>query len=479
LLGAADAVMKIDRARYAFALPLLTALFAVAALVFWWVHSVGDNISERLAGADLAPGADGAAAVNPILAGKLIAGTGQPANLPGAWPQFLGPNRNGVAPETPPLARPWDAAGPRQLWAVDCGEGYAGAVVRDGRVYLMDYDYDHKQNALRCLSLADGGEIWRYAYPMPIKRNHGMTRTTPALSEKFVVAMDPKCHVLCLDATNGELRWGLNLVSEYGTTVPPWYAGQCPLIDGQTLILAPGGHDALLAGVDLSTGKTVWRAPNPRGWKMTHSSVMPMEFAGQRFYVYCGSGGVAGISAKDGTVLWDTDAWKISIATVPSPLVLEGGKIFLSGGYNAGSQMLQLEEQGGKIVPKTLWKLGPEVFGATQHTPIFHDGHIFGTRPNGQFVCLGLDGKVVWTSPSGEGFGLGPFLFANGLFLVMNDSGNLSLLEDSSSRCNVLAQAQVLKGRESWSPMALAGGRLLVRDFTRLVCLDISALPSK
>jgi len=469
--------MKIDRSRYVLALPLLAAVFAVAALVFWRGHHSEDALSERLPGSDQPPGADGAAAVNPILAGKLIQGNARPGNLPGFWPQFRGPNRDGISPETTPLARSWDAAGPRQLWAVDCGEGYAGAVVREGRVYLMDYDYDKKQNALRCLSLADGGEIWRYAYTLPVKRNHGMTRTVPAVSDKFVVAMDPKCDVLCLDAATGELRWGMNLVTEYGATVPPWYAGQCPLIDGKAVILAPGGHDAMLAAVELETGKTLWRAPNPHDWKMTHSSVMPMEFGGRRFYVYCGSGGVAGISAKDGTLLWETAAWKISIATVPSPLVLDGGRIFLAGGYNAGSLLLQLQDQGGKLVPQTVWKLGPEEFGATQHTPIFHEGQLFGTRPNGQFVCLGLDGKVLRASPVGDPFGLGPFLFADGLFFVMNDSGKLSLAEDSPTRFNILAQAQVLQGRESWGPMALAGGRLLARDFTRLVCLDVSAPP--
>jgi outer membrane protein assembly factor BamB len=267
----------------------------------------------------------------------------------------------------------------------------------------------------------------------------------------------------------------MNLVSEYGATVPPWYAGQCPLIVGNSVILAPGGHDALLAAVDLETGKPLWRTPNPHGWKMTHSSVMPMEFGGQRFYVYCGSGGVAGISAKDGALLWETNSWKISIATVPSPLVLDGGKIFLSGGYNAGSLLLQLENQGGKLAPKTVWKLGPEIFGATQHTPIFHDGRIYGTRPNGQFVCLGLDGKVVWASPAVDSFGRSPFLLADGIFFVMNEDGILRLMEDSSAHCQLLAQAQVLKGGEAWGPMALAGGRLLARDFTRLVCLDVSA----
>jgi len=467
--------MNSNRSRFALALPLMAMVLAVAALAFWWARQGDESIVERLPGADQSPGADGAAAVNPILAGKLIPGNGQPASLPGLWPQFRGPNRDGISLETTPLARSWDATGPRQLWAVDCGEGYAGAVVREGRVYLMDYDYDKKQNVLRCLSLADGVEIWRYAYTMPVKRNHGMTRTVPAVSDNSVVAMDPKCHVLCLDAHTGQLRWAMNLVAEFGATIPPWYAGQCPLIDGQTVILAPGGHDALLAAVDLETGKTLWRAANPHDWKMTHSSVMPMEFGGQRFYVYCGSGGVAGISAKDGTLLWETAAWKISIATVPSPIVLDDGKILLAGGYNSGSLLLQLKEQGGKLVPETVWKLAPEVFGATQHTPIFHDGHLFGARPNGQFVCLGLDGKVLWSSPAGSAFEMGPFLLANGVFFVMSDSGKLSLVEDSTTSFHLLAQAQVLQGRESWGPMALAGGRLLARDYTRMVCLDVSA----
>jgi outer membrane protein assembly factor BamB len=174
-------------------------------------------------------------------------------------------------------------------------------------------------------------------------------------------------------------------------------------------------------------------------------------------------------------LLWETAAWKISIATVPSPLVLDGGRILLAGGYNAGSLLLQLRDQGGKLVPETVWKLAPEVFGATQHTPIFHDSRLFGTRPNGQFVCLGLDGKVLWASPAGNPFEMGPFLLADGVFFVMNDSGKLSLVEDSSARFNLLAQAQVLQGRESWGPMALAGGRLLARDYTRLVCLNVAA----
>jgi outer membrane protein assembly factor BamB len=364
---------------------------------------------------------------------------------------------------------------PRELWAIDVGEGYAGVAVRAGRVYLLDYEKDARQSALRCLSLTDGREIWRFAYPLTIKRYHGMTRTVPVVTEKSVIALDSKCNVFCLDAATGELGWAVSLVRDFGATVPEWYAGQCPLVDGDKVILAPGGKNALLLALDLATGKPLCQTPNPRGWKMTHSSIMPMDFAGRRLYLYCASGGVVGVDAKDGALLWETPDWKIGIATVPSPVPLPDGKIFLTGGYNAGSLMLQLTEEQGKPGTKRLFKLDATVFGATQHTPILKDNHLYGARADGRFVCLDLDGKVIWASGSGQTFGGGSFLLAGDLIFALNDSGKLRLIEATPARFNLLGEAQVLKGHESWAPMALTGDRLLARDLTRLVCLDVGA----
>ena len=466
-------MMKNTLAKTGLLVPGLLALVAVAALALWLGRGPGKPLAMRVPGTDQGPSGE-SGGTNSILAGKLIRSDGQPASLPGAWPQLRGPNRDGISPETISLARSWQTGEPRELWGVDVGEGYAGAAVLGGRVYLMDYDREKKADALRSLSLADGREIWRYTYPVPVKRNHGMSRTVPAVTERFVVAMGPKCHVICVDAVGGELRWGLDLVRQYGTTVPPWYAGQCPLIQDGAVILAPGGKNALLLAVDTETGKELWRSPNPRGWKMTHSSVMPMELGGERMYAYCANNGVVGVSAKDGSILWDTTEWKISFATVPSPLILDGGRIFLSGGYNAGSLMLQLKKEDGHFVAKPVFKLDAEVFGATQHTPIFQNGHIFGVRADGKFVCLNLEGKPVWTSDPGQQFGLGSFILGDGLLYAMNDSGLLRLIEATPEKYVLLAQAQVLKGRESWGPLALVGGRLIARDLTRMVCLDVA-----
>jgi len=520
--------MKGDRIKL---LPLLVGIAAVAVLALWWSSQTSEGLKLRMPGTDAAPGGQPGGA-NPVLAGKLMPGPAQPADLPGDWPQFRGPNRDGISTNSARLSRDWKSTPPRELWSLDVGEGYAGVAVHNGRVYLLDYDRDAKQSALRCLSLADGKEIWRFAYSLTIKRNHGMTRTVPTVTDgilspsppsipltrnpangvmgqreggegqtSYVVALDSKCNVLCLDATNGALKWTISLVREFGATVPEWYAGQCPLVDGDKVILAPGGKDALLLAVDLATGKPLWQTPNPRGWKMTHSSIMPVDFNGRRLYVYCASGGVAGVDAADGKLLFETSDWKISIATVPSPLPLPDGKVFFTGGYNAGSLMLQLttnvpltrpadtlsqRERENAVNALTagdsqqvslhqLFKLPPEVFGATQHTPILKDGFIYGARADGRFVCLGLDGNIIWTSGPGENFGLGSFLIADDLIFALNDNGKLSLLEATSARFNLLGQLQILKGRESWAPMALADDRLLARDLTRLVCLDVSA----
>jgi outer membrane protein assembly factor BamB len=456
--------------KFPWLVPALAGLLALAALAAWFTRGLGKPLELRTPGRDRAPGAE-TGGTNPIYAGKLMLGDGQPASLPGAWPCFRGTNADGISREAAPLLRSWQTGEPRELWGTDLGEGYAGAAVLNGRVYLIDYDREKKQDALRCLSLADGREIWRFAYPVSVKRNHGMSRTVPAVTDKVVISMGPKCHVLCVNSATGELRWGMDLVREYGTTVPQWYAGQCPLIDKDAVILAPGGEKALLLAADIQTGKVLWQTPNPRKWKMTHASLVPMDLEGERLYVYCADKGVVGVSAATGQLLWETTEWKISIATVPSPVVLDGGRLFFSGGYMAGSMLMRLRKEGDKFVPEVLSRLPEKVFGATQHTPIFHDGYLYGVRPDGKFVCLTPEGKTAWAS-DGPLFGNGPFLLAGDLFYTVNDSGLLRMLEATSQKYTLLGQAQILQGRESWGPLALAGGRLLARDLTRLVCLE-------
>jgi len=455
------------------AIPGVAALAGAVALALWLAS--GPKESEfriRPLQAAKPPVSTTETAVD--LRGVLVKGDGSPADLPGAWPGFRGPGRNAVSPENIPLARGWPEAGPPVLWEIDVSEGYAGAAVLAGRVYVHDYDHAEQADVIRCLSLADGKDIWRYSYKVPIKRNHGMSRTVPAVTEKYVVALGPKCHVTCLDSITGQHKWSFDLVREFGTKVPPWYAGQCPLIEGDRAIIAPAGKEVLMMAVDCETGEIAWRTPNPDGWEMTHSSIAPAQFNGRRMYVYCGSGGVVGVSAQDGSVLWKTTDWKIRIANVPTPVPVGNGRIFLCGGYNSGSMMLQLKEENGAIAAEPLFRLKPKTFGSDQQTPILYDGHIYGVIPNGLLVCLDLDGKQLCASGSTRTFGIGPYMIADGKIFAINDTGVLTLAEATPQGYKELARAEVLPGRESWGPMAIAGGRLIARDLTKMVCLDVT-----
>jgi outer membrane protein assembly factor BamB len=455
-------------------LPLCIAVILSGAVCFWVYEYRHFTVQPRIAGQDGRPLVVQSEGEPEKIEGLLQQFDGTPSNLTGRWPAFRGADYNAVVESDAPLARQWPVEGPPKLWEVALGQGYAAPAVYDGRVYLIDYDMEAQRDAIRCLSLDDGKEIWRYSYPVKIKRNHGMSRTIPAVNDKYIVTIGPKCHVTCLDANSGEFKWMIDLVAEYGTKEPLWYAGQCPLIVDNKAILAPAGKDVLMMAVDCETGEIVWKTPNPDKWQMTHCSIIPMRFADKDFYVYPGSRGVAGVSAEDGALLWQTDAWYLRV-NVPTPVDCGDGRVFLCAGYNKGSMMLQLESENDRIIPKVLFELEPEVFGSDQQTPVFYNGCIYGVRPDKQLVCMDTQGKIIWTSGSDNKYGLGPYIIANEMIYILDDDGVLSLIEATPEKFNKITSVKVLEGHESWGPPVLVAGRLLVRDLTTLICLDVAS----
>ena len=415
------------------------------------------------------------------ICGKLVTFDGKPGTETGSWPRFRGRDfSNSVS--GPPVLEHWPDGGPPAIWRMKVGEGYAGPVVHLGRVFLLDYDERAEGDSLRVFSLADGKEIWRRTYKAPIKKNHGFSRTVPAVTDDYVVTMGPRCIVMCNRTLTGEYLWGIDLVAEYGTEVPLWYTGQCPLIDDGVAVLAPGGK-ALLMGVDCATGKVVWQTPNPDHWNMSHSSIVPATLLGRRMYVYCAKEGTVGVAAdgtERGNVLWRTSAWAHSV-TSPSPLPIDERRIFLTAGYGGGSMMLGLKEADGRIVAEPLFKLDNTIFSCEQHTPLLYQDHLYAVLPKdagefrAQFACMDLNGKVVWTSGKSERFGLGPFIRSGDEIFILDDDGTLTLVKASAAGYQRLARARVLNGREAWAPMALADGRLVLRDFDELICIDMRA----
>jgi outer membrane protein assembly factor BamB len=467
------------------AIPVVFALAGAVAVALLLGVGPGVDVELRVPTEGEKPKLDAVV----VAEGKLTLGDGEPSDLPGSWPCYRGSERDGVGREDVRLAREWPDGGPPVLWEVALGDGHAGAAVHAGSVYILDYDTAREEDALRCLSLADGREIWRWSYGVRIKQNHGMSRTVVAVTDDFVVALGPKGHVTCLDATSGELKWSIDLGAEYGTQVPLWYAAQCPLIEDGIAIIAPAGTDVLMMGVDCESGLVLWKTPNHRKWEMAHSSIVPMTFAGKRMYVYAGMNGVVGVSADDGTVLWESLAWRGRMAVAASPVVAGEGRVFVSAGYGVGAMMLGLREDKKmrKVIAEPIFTLEPGVFGSEQHSAVFYEGYIYGVRPNGDLCCVDTDGNVLWASGKRARFfkGYGPVIIADGIIIAMEPGSTrkpanlLRLIEATPDGYRPLAEARVLDGHDAWGPMALAGGRLIVRDFDNMRCLDLRAAGEK
>jgi len=398
----------------------------------------------------------------------------------GDWPQFRGPNRDNISTETG-LLRSWPAGGPRVLWKIPVCQGYAGAAVKDGRIYLNDYDEKKKEHLVRCISLADGKDLWQWSYPVEIRPNHAITRTVPAVGRQLVFSFDPKCRFHALDARTGKLVWQKNLVQEYKATIPAWYAGQNPLLEGDRVVIATGG-DALVVAFDQATGKEVLRGPNPGKDLMSHASLMPATIGGVKQYLYLTMTKIMGISAADGQVLWSSP-FICKLAAAPSPVHVGEGRVFVTSGYEAGSAMFQVQKGASGFTVKKLYDLTSMQFNSEVHTPIVYQNHLFavGSKTRGRFSCLGFDGKVVWQSPVASGdpagtrtFELGAFLLADGMFFLLDGkSGMLRLIEASTKEYKELASAQILEGEEVWGPITLSDGKLVIRDLNKMVCLQV------
>ncbi|MGD0581678.1 MAG: PQQ-binding-like beta-propeller repeat protein [Bacteroidales bacterium] len=472
---------------------ITTLAAAIFTMVFsWWILAVPSyNTPYRV------PGMDNRPPIKPISdsvnIGENFDSLGKMDKAePGNWPHFRGPDFDNISKDPTPLSEAWDTTGPAVVWKTTLGEGYSGPVVLNGRVYILDYNEKRKADMLRCFSLASGSEIWRRWYRVEMKRNHGYSRTIPSVTDKYVVTIGPRSHVMCVDANSGKLLWKHDLEKEYGIPgtirgriTPDFYTGQCPLIDDNVAIIAPGGK-AIMIGVDCKTGKVIWQTPNPDSLRMSHSSIMPMILHGKKMYVYNAIGGVVGISAEGddtGRMLWKTLDW--SPATVAaSPLFLGNDEIAVFGSYGAGGARLKINRSAIRFeAVVTEQHKATEGLASDQQTPVIKDNFLWTVMPENagtlkkQLVCYGTSNllKPVWSSGKENRFGrgLGPYIMSGNKLYLLDDDGDLFLFRIETGSAKQVSHHRILNGVEAWGPMAIAGRYLIMRDARNLLCVDI------
>lgn len=400
----------------------------------------------------------------------------------GIWPGFRGAGRDNIvrAASGPALEADFPVR-----WSFTTGEGHAAPAIYKGRVYVLDYDETLLSDMLRCFSLETGQELWRRWYRVRMKRNHGFSRTIPAVGDGYVITIGPEGHVMCCDPVSGALKWTLDMQQAFDTEVPFWYTGQCPLVEDGTLVLAPAGAEVLMAGLDVMSGEVRWTTPNTLKYTMSHSSVMPMELGGKRTYVYVGVGGVCGVSAEAadrGTLLWNTGKWQPSVVA-PSPLRLSSSRVFLVAGYGTGGALLEVTRNGSSWKADILEQYKSDKgLSAEQQTPILYDGMVISILPKDaggpreRLVCYDPSDlhTAIWRSEPDEKFGLGPYMVIGDCLFAFDENGMLYVYRLQRGGMSLVRKQQVLEeGVDAWGPMAYADGHLILRDSHHVVCLKI------
>jgi len=195
-------------------------------------------------------------------------------------------------------------------------------------------------------------------------------------------------------------------------------------------------------------------------------------------------GGVCAISASGpdrGKILWETREFAPAVVA-PSPVILDNGRIFVTAGYGAGSAVIQLKESGGRFTAEIVQKYKPlEGLASEQQTPVLFNGYLYGIQPKdagglrNQFVVYHESDCMKLVAGSGKvaRFGLGPYILADGKFFILNDDGEMTIAKVSPGEFVELGRARIIDGQDSWGPLAVTGGYLLMRDSKQLVCLDI------
>lgn len=373
------------------------------------------------------------------------------------WPQYRGPQQNGVSLEKG-LLRAWPESGPRVLWKKPIGNGFSIVTVAGGALYTMAVEGE-SETAYR-LRESDGEVVWRVPLGPVFPEMFGNgPRSSPTVDGDVVYVLSATGRLHALKTADGARLWELDLVKELGSPTPNRGFAQSPILDGDLLLLEAGGADGkAIVGLDKKTGKIRWSALDGKPGYVTPLAV---TIDGVRQYVFVRTimGDIVSV-LPDGKVHWQY-AWKPG--AIASPLFLPPNRIFASASEDVGAVLLEV----GKGTVKEVWsnRLMKNHFSSS----VLIDGHIYGFD-NASLKCLvAATGEQKWVH---RGYGKGSLIAADGLLYILSDQGQLILAEATPAGFQEKAKVKVMEGK-TWTSPVLSHGRLYLRDEDEMIVLDV------
>jgi outer membrane protein assembly factor BamB len=428
-------------------------------------------------------------------------------SLAADWPQWRGPNRDAKSADTG-LLKQWGESGPPLAWRIDkLGGGDAGPAIAAGRIFIMSNRGD--EEVVLALSEKDGSEIWVTplgpAFAQRASQGREGPGCTPTVDGERLYVEGLAGNVACLQMADGKILWRRNLTEDFGGRVPMWSYRESPLVDGDKLIVTPGGADAILVALNKLTGETIWKATLPDspagdsatpgnsgdgrggargpggGGGAAYASPIAIDFDGQRQYVQLTARTLIGVASSDGKFLWryDRPANRMGI-NCATPLY-QDGMVFASSAYGAGAGLVKLSKNADGVVT------AEEVYATTDMQNhhggvILLDGCLYGAsggNEGGALVCLDFKtGKILWDQRATAGRrAKGSLTLADGMLYYRMEDGVVCLIEPNPQQYTERGRFQQPDRTRvpAWAHPVVANGKLYIRDQDILFCYDVKA----
>ena len=389
------------------------------------------------------------------------------------WPQWRGPNRDGISQEVG-LLKKWPDGGPQVLWRVSFGEGFSGISVADGRVYTMFSDTEDE--FVVCLDAANGEEIWRFRTDKTFYEYEGGNgpRATPTIDGELLFTVSAQGKFYALHSVNGEKIWSYDLIKDFKGYMPRWGFSSSPLVEGNHLFVEVGGvNGKFIVAFDKKNGDVLWSSHTD---KLGYASPIAVTIGGVRQLIVFAGHRLLSVSTDNGELLWSfpwrTGRYDVHAAT---PIFIPPDKIYISSAYGKGAAVLRVKvtdspesSARNKIEVEEVWRNGR--MQNRLATSVLYDNHLYGFHRTILKCIDASTGVEKWKT---RGFGEGTLMLADGHLIILGDRGKLGLVKATASAYHEAASAEVLNGL-CWTVPTLANGRLYARNEKEMVCLDMT-----
>ena len=379
------------------------------------------------------------------------------------WPQFRGPNRDGISSETG-LSRSWPESGPRELWRVPLGEGYSGISASGGRLFTM-YGRDRSE-WIAAFDAATGEEVWRFQSDDLYYDGQGNgPRSTPVVDGDLTFGLGAQGMLHALRTEDGAPVWSHDLKDDYGSRGPTWGFASVPLIEDDLLLVDVGGRSgSSIVAFDKRAGEEVWRSQSDLPG---YAAALGVRVGGMRQAIFFTGRSVVSLAPTTGRLYWRIP-WRTSYdANAAAPVFVPPDKIFISSGYDVGAVLLRMNTAEDRVAVSEVWR--SRVMKNQFSSSVYYDGYLYGFDDS-TLKCIEAEtGEMKWRT---RGFGHGSLFYADDHLIVLSDRGLLALIEATPSSFIEKARAQVIRGK-AWTVPTLAGGRLYVRNEREMLALDM------